>query len=213
MSWLALDTSTDTAYVALKHQGQIYQRQVQGVATHAQSILPMIDDLLQEAKLELNHVKGIIVGRGPGSFTGLRVACAVAKGLALVHQIPIYPVSSMMAMAWQAKVLPTLAIMDARMQQVYWAYYTNFDEKPAEHVTCLSEVNIDSNPAMLVTYQIGAYDDKMPKVLSGCLRHEASPNAVAMIEIVEANLISAIDASLLEPHYVRNQVTQGGKNG
>jgi tRNA threonylcarbamoyladenosine biosynthesis protein TsaB len=213
MTWLALDTSTDTAYVALKHQGQIFQRQLQGVASHAQSILPMIEAIFQEAQIDLCDVNGIIVGRGPGSFTGLRVACAVAKGLALVHQIPIYPVSSMMAMAWQAKVLPTLAIMDARMQQVYWAYYSNFDEKPAEHVTCLSEVNIDSNPAMLVTYQIEAYNDKMPQQFSACKRYEASPNAVVMIEIVEANLISAIDASLLEPHYVRNQVTQGGKNG
>lgn len=213
MTWLALDTSTDIATVAIKHEGQVYQRQLQGVATHAQSLLPMIDELFHEAGIELSKLKGIIVGKGPGSFTGLRVACAVVKGLAIVHEIPVYPISTLLMMAWQANTFPALAIIDARMQQVYWAYYTKQEDRPKEQVSCLSEVIVPEMNATLVTYQIDDYHDKMPKSLSVLKRLEKRPDAIAMIEIVEANLIQPIDAAALEPHYVRDQVTQGGKNG
>jgi tRNA threonylcarbamoyladenosine biosynthesis protein TsaB len=213
MTWLALDTSTDIATVALKHLGQVHQREVQGVATHAQSILPMIDELLQEAGIELSMLQGIIVGKGPGSFTGLRVACAVVKGLAIVHDIPVYPVSTLLMMAWQAQSFPVLAVMDARMQQVYWAYYGQQEDKPKEQVSCLSDVIALSTNATLVTYKIDEYHDKMPEALMKLKRLEARPDASVMIEMVEANLIEAIDAIALEPHYVRDQVTQGGKNG
>ena len=213
MTWLALDTSTDLATVALKHEGRIYQRQVQGVATHAQLILPMVDELLKAADVKLAMLQGIIVGKGPGSFTGLRVASAVVKGLAIVHEIPVYPISTLLIMAWQADSYPVLAVMDARMQQVYWAYYVNQEDQPMEQVSCLSEVMVPEINATLVTYQIDEYHDKMPKALAALKRLEKRPDAIAMIEMVEANLIEAMDASALEPHYVRDQVTQGGKNG
>lgn len=213
MTWLALDTSTDLATLALKHEGRLYQRQVQGVATHAQSILPMIDSLLKEAGIELATLKGIVVGKGPGSFTGLRVACAVVKGLAIVHDIPVYPISTLLMMAYQANTFPVLAVIDARMQQVYWAYYANGDDRPKEQVTCLSEVDVPGTNTTLVTYQIDAYHDKMPNGLNVLKHLEKRPDAAAMIAMVEANLIAPVDAIDLEPHYVRDTVTHGGKNG
>lgn len=213
MTWLALDTSTDLATFALKHEGRLYQRQVQGVATHAQSILPMIDALLTEAGIGLSALQGMIVGKGPGSFTGLRVASAVVKGLAIVHDIPVYPISTLLMMAWQANAFPVLAVMDARMQQVYWAYYANPADQPKAQVSCLSAVKLLDENATLVTYQIDDYHDKMPHALNALKRVEQRPDAAAMIAMVEANLIVPVDAVALEPHYVRDEVTHGGKNG
>lgn len=90
---------------------------------HSQRILPMIDALLGDAGLPLNALDAVAFGRGPGSFTGLRIGAAVAQGLGFAADLPVVPVSSLAALA-EAEARPrVLTALDARMNQVYWAAY------------------------------------------------------------------------------------------
>lgn len=215
MAWLAIDTATDIATVAIKNNESIFCIEKKGVSTHAQSLLPIIQDLMQQAHISFSDLKGIVVGRGPGSFTGLRVSCAMVKGLAFPFDLPIYPVSDLACIAWIAQKHhpkhPILAVMDARMQQVYWGFYEDPLLAQEEYVGCLSEVEEKIHtPVVLAGYQYESYRHLLSTVVD---EYVIKPEAIAMIEMVETGRIAEISAELLEPTYVRNQVTQGAARG
>jgi tRNA threonylcarbamoyladenosine biosynthesis protein TsaB len=129
MKILAIDTASARCSAALWLNGQWLQRDVATMREHAQLLLPFVDELLAEAQMRLSQLDVIAFGRGPGSFTGLRVACSVAQGLALGADLPVLGVSDLRALAaqclrlWNLKPLPRriVACMDARMGEVYWA--------------------------------------------------------------------------------------------
>ena len=128
MRLLALDTSTESCSAALMlSTSEVHVRSVITERGHAELILPMIDELLREAGVRLAHLDGLAFGRGPGAFTGLRVAAGVAQGLALGADLPVAPVSSLAAVAAQVTVdAPAAGILvcnDARMGEIYWATY------------------------------------------------------------------------------------------
>jgi len=128
MRVLALDTSTECCSAALLlGDGPLRLRSVITERGHAELILPMIDGLLAEAGVALTTLDGIAFGRGPGGFTGLRVAAGVTQGLAIGANLPVAPVSSLAAVAAQVDVqAPDESILvcnDARMGEVYWATY------------------------------------------------------------------------------------------
>jgi tRNA threonylcarbamoyladenosine biosynthesis protein TsaB len=109
----------------------LLQRHTDGVTNHSQSILPMVQSLLQEAQITLSACDAIAFGAGPGSFTGVRTACGVAQGLAYGADLPVIPVVTLLALA-QAQLLSSgaknlLIALDARMGEVYWAQYV-YDE-------------------------------------------------------------------------------------
>lgn len=127
MKLLALDTATEACSAALLQDGTIRERYEILGRGHAERLLPMAEELMREAKLGLAELDAIAFGRGPGGFTGLRIAAAVAQGLAAGAALPVVPVSDLAALALagarvsqQARVL---ACLDARMGQVYWAAY------------------------------------------------------------------------------------------
>jgi tRNA threonylcarbamoyladenosine biosynthesis protein TsaB len=128
MRVLALDTSTECCSAALLlGDGSLLLRSVITERGHAELILPMIDGLLAEAGAALTSLDGIAFGRGPGGFTGLRVAAGVTQGLAIGANLPVAPVSSLAAVAAQVEVAAAndsiLVCNDARMGEVYWATY------------------------------------------------------------------------------------------
>ncbi|HMM47342.1 MAG TPA: tRNA (adenosine(37)-N6)-threonylcarbamoyltransferase complex dimerization subunit type 1 TsaB [Thiobacillaceae bacterium] len=124
MKLLVLDTSTEWCSAALWLGGRVLVRRVHAGQRHSVLLLPMVDELLREADVALRALDGIGYGAGPGSFTGLRIACAVTQGLALGADLPVVGVSTLESIAEQADADHVLTALDARMAEVYWAAYT-----------------------------------------------------------------------------------------
>ena len=127
MKFLALDTSTEACSVALALDGQILALDEVCPQQHSKRILPMVQQLLADAGISLHQLDGIIFGRGPGSFTGVRIGVSVAQGLALGADLPVFGVSTLAAMAQaavQQNATEVIAAIDARMAEVYIAAFT-----------------------------------------------------------------------------------------
>ena len=123
MKLLVLDTSTEWCSAALWLDDHIQARRILAEQRHSSLLLPMVDDLLRESAIALRQLDGIAYGAGPGSFTGLRIACAVTQGLALGADLPVVGVSTLESIAEQAGAEQVLTVLDARMAEVYWAAY------------------------------------------------------------------------------------------
>lgn len=127
MRLLAIETSTIACSVALCIDGQISERYELAPQRHADLVLPMAESLLQDTGLALADLDAIAFARGPGAFTGLRIAAAVAQGLAWGAGLPAVPVSTLAALAQgviaEGLADRVLAAMDARMGEVYWGAF------------------------------------------------------------------------------------------
>jgi len=225
MNLLAIDTSTSRASVALQFNGNRLFEEACEMRAHARVLLPMIEGMLLSADVALKDLDGIVFGEGPGSFTGLRIACSVAKGLAYAHDLPLYPVGSLRAIAAEArhqidmKTLPpnthVLAMLDARMHQVYWM----FDPESNQHAACVSSVEDvcvpDNTPLCLVGVGYETYLEMLPSHIreARVCTQEIFPRADAMIRVVESGSIQSVTADVAMPAYVRQQVTGGGTRG
>lgn len=128
---LAIETSSELASAALSNGASLIARESSGVQTHSQTLLPMVQALLAEAGMALADCDAIAFGSGPGSFTGVRTACGVAQGLAYGLDLPVVPIVTLEAMAEacreQTGSMDVVAVLDARMDEVYWAHYQYHD--------------------------------------------------------------------------------------
>lgn len=123
MNILALETSTDRLSLALASQGRIHTHDVEAGQRHAELILTAAHTLLQEAGIAPRQLDAVVYGEGPGSFTGLRIACGVAQGLALAAGARTLGVGTLVAMAEASGAERVIACIDARMSEVYHAAY------------------------------------------------------------------------------------------
>jgi tRNA threonylcarbamoyladenosine biosynthesis protein TsaB len=128
MKILALDTATEACSVALELDGREIHRYLEPGRGHAEHILPMVHELLAEGGIGLGSLDAIAFGRGPGGFTGVRLAASVAQGLSFGAGVGVVPVSDLAAVAQQALRLQhgvrrVLVVNDARMREVYWAEF------------------------------------------------------------------------------------------
>lgn len=123
MRILAFDTATEWCTAALWLHGELRLRETHAGQRHSELLLPMIRELLAEAGLQLRDLDGLAYGMGPGAFTGLRIACGVAQGLALGADLPVWGVSTLEALAEEARLADgatrVMACLDARMGEVY----------------------------------------------------------------------------------------------
>ena len=124
---LALDTATEACSVALLHGGEKTHLAQFAQREHTKHILPMVDEILAQAGITLSQVDALVFGRGPGSFTGVRIGAGIAQGLAFGADLPVIPVSNLAAMAQAAYVQyqaeNVLTAIDARMNEVYFAQW------------------------------------------------------------------------------------------
>lgn len=123
MKLLVLDTSTEYCSAALSLDGKVLAFRVLAEQRHSSLLLPMIEELLRDGGVTLRELDGIAYGAGPGSFTGLRIACAVTQGLAFGADLPVVGVSTLESIAEQAGADRVVTVLDARMAEVYWAAY------------------------------------------------------------------------------------------
>ena len=125
MKLLAVDTATEACSAALLVDGEICERYEVLGRGHAERLLPMVREVLAEAGVSLAALDAIAYGRGPGGFTGLRIAAGMTQGLAFGAGLPVVPVSDLAALAARAATVHSaryvIACLDARMAQVYWA--------------------------------------------------------------------------------------------
>jgi tRNA threonylcarbamoyladenosine biosynthesis protein TsaB len=228
MKILALDTASAQCSVALLLDDQLLTRSVATAREHAQLLLPMIDALLVEAGTGLRQLDGIAFGRGPGSFTGVRVAASVTQGLALGADLPIRPVSDLRALAEQARrrapgnlqAGSILACMDARMGEVYWATCRLREDQVLDHGTpervgspaslldAIGEIPLLAIGLGLAAHaQIGAHFGLDHQ---HCLA-DAEPHAQDVARLARIDLAAGadwMDAAAAQPVYVRDDVAK-----
>jgi tRNA threonylcarbamoyladenosine biosynthesis protein TsaB len=125
---LAIDTATESCSAALLCDGRVSMRERPPGRGHAEHILCMADELLAQAGVSVRSLSAIAFGRGPGAFTGIRLAASIAQGLAFGAGLPVVPVSDLRALAQRAletdpALTRVLACLDARMGEVYWACF------------------------------------------------------------------------------------------
>jgi tRNA threonylcarbamoyladenosine biosynthesis protein TsaB len=127
MNLLAIDTSTDSCSVAASRGRDLFSRREPALQRQAERVLGMVEEILAEAKLDLEQIEGIAYGEGPGSFTGLRIAAGVTQGLAFARGIGVVGVGSLITLAEQAAEEAAgekiIACIDAHMGEVYHAAY------------------------------------------------------------------------------------------
>ena len=131
MNMLTIDTATEACSVALQYNGKVYTRYEVCPQQHSQKILTMVDEVMQEAGAKMKSLDVLGFGRGPGSFTGVRIATGIIQGLALGAKLPVVGVSTLHAMAQQvisSQSADNVAVaIDARMSEVYFARYQNIN--------------------------------------------------------------------------------------
>ena len=179
----------------------------------------LVGDLLAQAGVGLPQLQAIVFGRGPGSFTGLRTACAVAQGLALGADIPVLPVDTLLAVAEEARVqagvtaqpLTVLALLDARMDEVYSAAYDWDGQRWSLHsalqVTPPQAVVLPDAPRVLLAGNaFEGYGDRLP----AGERVQALPTADALLRLAPALFAAgqAVPAEQAMPLYIRDKVAQ-----
>jgi len=125
---LAVETSTDACSAALFIDGEIREKFAVAPREHTKLILPMIDQLMADAQLKPQQLDAIGLSRGPGSFTGVRIAGGVVQGIAYGADLPVVPVSTLAAIAQdvfnhQPDVELSFTAMDARMDEIFWGVY------------------------------------------------------------------------------------------
>ena len=123
MKIIALETSSEYCSVALWQDGVITGRSENVGQKHSEKLMAMLDAVLKEAGVILAQLDGIAFGAGPGSFTGVRIACGVTQGLALGADLPVIGICTLQALAQGSGQDKVIAALDARMAEVYFAVY------------------------------------------------------------------------------------------
>jgi tRNA threonylcarbamoyladenosine biosynthesis protein TsaB len=227
MKILAIDTSTDACSAALWQAGEITERYEVAPQQHGQLILLMIESLLADAELNLSQLDALAFGRGPGSFTGLRIAAGVVQGLAVAHDLPVLAVSTLLALAQAAyneyQVSHVCSAIDARMHEIYWAAYSVEEGKIqalTNEIVCSADaVHV---PVAKAWYGVGSawsvYADVLQKnvgehfakVLPIYFPRAREIATLAHLDYQQGNLLRPEQAL---PVYLRDTVVRGSSDG
>ena len=223
MNILALDTCTESCSAALLYQGELFERIERTQRGHSDLILGMMDELFIQADTGISAVDAVAFGRGPGSFTGVRVGVGVAQGIAFARNIPVMPISSLAAVAQDAadkcEAEYIAVAMDARMGEVYCASYRFIDglvHLIGDERVCPPEqfIPADNNQKWLaVGTGWGVYAkalqqnfiDNLSDVSVEHFPYASQIIKLAQVEIAAGRLLPAEEAM---PVYLRNNVAK-----
>lgn len=223
MKLLALDTSTEACSAALFVGNDVNELYELAPRAHGTLILSMVDRLLAEAELRVGQLDAIAFGRGPGAFTGVRIATGVVQGIAFGADLPVVPVSSLAALAQGAyrrdQHEAICAAIDARMNEVYWAafkvkdglVYPCAEERvcPPEQVPRLQGggrwFGAGSGWATYGEVLETGYFDVLAGFDGACFPHAQDVGRLALSEMVRGEYVSAERAM---PVYLRDQVVR-----
>jgi tRNA threonylcarbamoyladenosine biosynthesis protein TsaB len=229
MRILALDTATQACSTALVTADAAITRELLTERGHAAHILPMVDAVLGQAGIGLAEVGALAFGRGPGAFTGVRLAASVAQGLAFAAQLPVVPVSNLAALAQRAfdedqELDHVLACSDARMQELYWAC---FDRSAAglatlvgaEHVSGVGGVELPGSWRGRIGgagqgFRIYPELQISLKTSLAAVREDILPRALEIARLAWPAALAGLTVGAQEavPVYVRDNVTRASRN-
>ena len=214
MKLLAIDTATEICSVALLMDDRIVERSTETQRGHADLVLPMVDAVLAEAGLKLQQLDGLAYGRGPGAFTGVRIAVGVAQGLAYGAQLATVGVSDLAAVAQQfaSAGARILVCMDARMNEVYWGRFELRSDglvapTSVERVDRPEKVEVGDATVFAGT-GFGAYPHLLAGRATAAVHSAARPHArdVARLAAAELRAGRGQPAEQAQPVYLRDQV-------
>lgn len=225
MKILAIDTATQYFSVALYNDGEIAEEFSHAPRQHAKLLLPTAEGLLRQAGWQLADLDGIAFGRGPGAFTGLRIAASAAQGMGYAAQLPVVPVSSLAATALGAarefQAQRIAVAFDARMGEVYWGCYQYSNNQitamTAEQVCLPSDVTVpEFESALAVADGWPVYQEQLSAALSHCevqRTDEAdawAPHAADVARLAATELATGKDfpAEQALPVYLRDNVAK-----
>jgi tRNA threonylcarbamoyladenosine biosynthesis protein TsaB len=222
MKLLAFDTSTELISIAVTRPvdgvARLWQHTGAGGAQASSALIPAVETLMAEADLTFGALDAIAFGRGPGSFTGLRTACAVAQGLGFGAGVPLLPVDTLLAVAEQARAeqapqaatLRVLALLDARMDELYaapYAYDAGGWQQCADFGLYKPEQVALQGCEALAGNVFAEYGERLPGP-AGLPRWQALPTAAALLRLAPALLATgnAVAAAQALPRYIRDKV-------
>lgn len=220
MNLLAFDTSTDTLSIAVQRGPDVWGHTGPGGAQASAALIPAVRSLMAQAGLSFDTLDAIVFGRGPGSFTGLRTACAVAQGLAYGARggqgVPVLPVDTLLAVAEEARhahgCTRVVAVLDARMDEVYHAR-CEWDAAPGRWRTD-ADFGLGAPEALQPPAGWTVAGNARPAYgerLAPTAPHVAAlPTARALLRLAPALLAdgAAVAASEALPRYIRDKVAQ-----
>ncbi len=216
MHILAVETSTEYCSVALWHDGVVQEKFELVGQKHSELLMEMLDALLRDAGVKLAELDGIAYGAGPGSFTGVRIACGATQGLAFGANLPVVGVYTLQALAEASGKSRVIAALDARMGEIYHAVY----EKMNGEWTMVSEPRLckaQDAPRVLGKDWFGAgsgfasdnsaliacYAGQLSAVDSAAVPHAAAIAALGAVQFAKG---LGVDAALAQPFYLRDKV-------
>ena len=216
MKILALDTSTEYCSIAVWQDGEILSREVLAEQRHSELILPMLRQILGETALTLAQLDGIAFGAGPGSFTGLRIACGVAQGLAFGADLPVIGICTLEALAEAAGGNNVIAALDARMSEIYHAAYIKTVDgwQPVSGPTLCPPQQAPSVRGMGwmgCGSGFSMYREALRIRYDGCIKHvigNLRPHAREMVQLAGPGFAKGlgVDPADATPLYIRNKV-------
>lgn len=221
MKILALDTATEACSVALCVGERSIERYIELERGHAEQLLPMIDSVLEEGAVALTSLDAIAFGRGPGGFTGVRLAASVAQGLAFGARIGVVPISDLAAVAQRVVQLNpaarrVLVANDARMREVYWARFEvdgSLGPGP-EHVSAAADVllPVEGGPWAAAGRGLKAWPElaERCRAAGATLYPDLLPRAREILALARPAVAARqiLDPADALPVYVRDRVTQ-----
>lgn len=219
-TWLLIDTTGQGCHIGLSYQGQFWTDSDMQPQSHTKRILPMIEALLAQAQLTMQDVHGIIYTQGPGSFTGVRVGVSVVQGLAFAGAISTLGVSTLMTLAWQGKLASQHnqvgAIIDARMNQVYWAVYDFSQACQILMSDCISSVaQVATHPLPeVVAGDVHLFENTSVKMENTIFSAQPTVDIKSLLSLVETGLRQGFlswDTDMALPIYLRNDVAHVSK--